>query len=87
MRGATLFKADAVRTSLCISVPSAHVTDLPIVLYDVPSRSATEISDDTVARLFDAELIVGLKDATADAVAPDAAARTMRQWLPPMERR
>lgn len=48
----------------------AHATDLPIVLYDVPSRSGTAISDDTIARLFEAELIVGLKDATADASRP-----------------
>ena len=48
----------------------AHATDLPIVLYDVPSRSAAAISDDTVVRLHDAELIVGLKDATADLSRP-----------------
>ena len=48
----------------------SHATDLPIVLYDVPSRSGTAISDDTVARLHDAELIVGLKDATADVTRP-----------------
>lgn len=48
----------------------AHATDLPIVLYDVPSRSGVAISDDTVARLHDAELIVGLKDATADLSRP-----------------
>jgi 4-hydroxy-tetrahydrodipicolinate synthase len=48
----------------------AHATDLPIVLYDVPSRSGTAISDDTIARLNDAELIVGLKDATADLSRP-----------------
>jgi 4-hydroxy-tetrahydrodipicolinate synthase len=48
----------------------AHATDLPIVLYDVPSRSGTAINDDTIARLYDAELIVGLKDATADLSRP-----------------
>lgn len=48
----------------------AHSTDLPIVLYDVPSRSGTPISDDTIARLYDAQLIVGLKDATADLSRP-----------------
>jgi 4-hydroxy-tetrahydrodipicolinate synthase len=48
----------------------AHATDLPVVLYDVPSRSGVAISDDTVARLHDAELIVGLKDATADLSRP-----------------
>jgi 4-hydroxy-tetrahydrodipicolinate synthase len=48
----------------------AHTTDLPIVLYDVPSRAGVPIADDTVARLFDAQYIVGLKDATADVSRP-----------------
>jgi 4-hydroxy-tetrahydrodipicolinate synthase len=48
----------------------AHATDLPVVLYDVPSRSGVPIADDTVARLHDAELIVGMKDATADVSRP-----------------
>ena len=48
----------------------AHATDLPVVLYDIPSRSGVAITDDTVARLHDAELIVGLKDATADLSRP-----------------
>jgi 4-hydroxy-tetrahydrodipicolinate synthase len=48
----------------------AHATDLPVVLYDIPSRSGMAISDDTVARLHDAELIIGLKDATADVTRP-----------------
>lgn len=48
----------------------AHATDLPVVLYDVPSRSGVAITDDTVARLHDAQLIVGLKDATADLSRP-----------------
>jgi 4-hydroxy-tetrahydrodipicolinate synthase len=48
----------------------AHATDLPVVLYDVPSRSGAAITDDTVARLHEAELIVGLKDATADVSRP-----------------
>jgi 4-hydroxy-tetrahydrodipicolinate synthase len=48
----------------------AHATDLPIVLYDVPSRAGVAIADDTVARLFDNQYIVGLKDATADLSRP-----------------
>jgi 4-hydroxy-tetrahydrodipicolinate synthase len=48
----------------------AHATDLPIVLYDVPSRSGVAIADDTVARLYEAQYIVGLKDATADLSRP-----------------
>jgi 4-hydroxy-tetrahydrodipicolinate synthase len=48
----------------------SHATDLPIVLYDVPSRSGVGIGDDTVARLYEAQYIVGLKDATADLSRP-----------------
>jgi len=48
----------------------AHATDLPVVLYDVPSRSGVAIADDTVARLYEAQYIVGLKDATADLSRP-----------------
>jgi 4-hydroxy-tetrahydrodipicolinate synthase len=48
----------------------AHATNIPVVLYDVPSRSGAAINDDTVARLRDAELIIGLKDATADLSRP-----------------
>jgi 4-hydroxy-tetrahydrodipicolinate synthase len=48
----------------------AHAADLPVILYDVPSRSGVAVGDDTVARLHDAGLIVGLKDATADMSRP-----------------
>ena len=48
----------------------AHATDLPIVLYDVPSRSCVAIGDATVARLFEAQLVVGFKDATGDVTRP-----------------
>jgi 4-hydroxy-tetrahydrodipicolinate synthase len=62
----------------------AHATDLPVVLYDVPSRSGVVITDDTVARLHDAELIVGLKDATADVTRPTRlcarCGNTFMQW-------
>ena len=48
----------------------AHATDLPIVLYDVPSRSGVAIADDMVTRLYEARYVVGLKDATADLSRP-----------------
>lgn len=48
----------------------AHSADLPIVLYDVPGRSGVAIADDTIVKLFDAELIIGIKDATADLSRP-----------------
>ncbi|MDR3537755.1 MAG: 4-hydroxy-tetrahydrodipicolinate synthase [Acetobacteraceae bacterium] len=48
----------------------AHATDRPIVLYDVPSRVGVAIADATVAGLFEDQLIVALKDATADLSRP-----------------
>ena len=48
----------------------ARAANVPVVLYDVPSRSSVAISDDTVARLHEASLIIGLKDATADLSRP-----------------
>ncbi len=47
-----------------------HATDLPILAYDVPARTGVAIADATVARLFDAGLIAGLKDATGDMSRP-----------------
>jgi 4-hydroxy-tetrahydrodipicolinate synthase len=44
----------------------AQSTGLPIILYDVPSRTVCGLADDTVARLADLRQIVGLKDATGD---------------------
>lgn len=44
----------------------AHAADLPVLVYDVPSRIGIAIADATVARLFEQNLISGIKDATAD---------------------
>ncbi len=44
----------------------AQSTDLPVILYDVPSRTACKLADDTVERLAQMPNIVGLKDATGD---------------------
>jgi 4-hydroxy-tetrahydrodipicolinate synthase len=48
----------------------AESTGLPIILYDVPSRTACALADDTVARLAEIRNIIGLKDATADIPRP-----------------
>lgn len=48
----------------------SHASDRPIVLYDVPGRVGVGISDETVARLFEDLLIIGVKDATADLSRP-----------------
>ena len=44
----------------------AHVSDLPLIVYDVPGRVGVAIKDETVATLFERGLVVGIKDATAD---------------------
>ena len=48
----------------------AVVAKLPIVLYDVPGRTARGIGDELVARLYEQGLIVGIKDATAELSRP-----------------
>jgi 4-hydroxy-tetrahydrodipicolinate synthase len=44
----------------------ASASRLPMVLYDVPSRTAVGLDDETVARLAEHPRIIGLKDATGD---------------------
>jgi 4-hydroxy-tetrahydrodipicolinate synthase len=48
----------------------AQSTGLPIILYDVPSRAACRLADETVARLAELPRIIGLKDAAGDASRP-----------------
>jgi 4-hydroxy-tetrahydrodipicolinate synthase len=48
----------------------AAATGLPIILYDVPSRTACGLADETVARLAENPRFIGLKDATADITRP-----------------
>lgn len=42
----------------------AETVDLPLILYNVPGRTITDLSNDTVLRLADVPGIVGIKDAT-----------------------
>ena len=46
----------------------ARSTKLPIILYNVPSRTAVDLSTETVARLAEIPNIVGIKDATGNLV-------------------
>ena len=39
---------------------------IPILIYNIPSRSVIDMSVDTMARLYELKNIVGVKDATAD---------------------
>src|SRR5436190_4200500 len=46
----------------------AKSTKLPVILYNVPSRTACDLLTDTVARLADFDNIIGIKDATGNLV-------------------
>jgi 4-hydroxy-tetrahydrodipicolinate synthase len=48
----------------------AASTGLPVILYDVPSRTACGLGDETVARLAEVPQIIGLKDAGGDVTRP-----------------
>lgn len=43
-----------------------EATDIPIILYNVPGRTASDILPETAARLYELPRIVGIKDATGD---------------------
>jgi 4-hydroxy-tetrahydrodipicolinate synthase len=44
----------------------ANASELPVILYDVPSRTAGGLADETIAGLAEHPRIIGLKDATGD---------------------
>ena len=44
----------------------AEAVDLPIILYNVPSRTVADLSSETTVRLSAVSGIVGIKDATGD---------------------
>ena len=44
----------------------ANVSSKPIIIYDIPGRSVIGMTDETMAKLAEHELISGVKDATAD---------------------
>jgi len=48
----------------------ARSTGLPVILYDVPSRSACGLADETIARLAELPHVIGVKDATGDITRP-----------------
>jgi 4-hydroxy-tetrahydrodipicolinate synthase len=48
----------------------ADAVDLPIIIYNIPSRSVIDMSVDTMARLAKHPNIVGVKDATANLARP-----------------
>jgi len=49
----------------------AGSTRLPIILHDIPSRTARELADDTLARLAESRQFVALRDGTGDVTRPE----------------
>jgi 4-hydroxy-tetrahydrodipicolinate synthase len=47
----------------------ADATQLPVLIYDIPSRSAVAVATDTLVRLAEHPRIVGVKDAKGDLAA------------------
>ncbi|MGH8801054.1 MAG: 4-hydroxy-tetrahydrodipicolinate synthase [Casimicrobiaceae bacterium] len=48
----------------------AEATDLPVILYNVPSRTVADLANATILRLTEIPNIAGLKDATSDLTRP-----------------
>jgi 4-hydroxy-tetrahydrodipicolinate synthase len=48
----------------------ADATDLPVILYDVPARTACGLADETIVRLAELPRVIGLKDAAGDVSRP-----------------
>ncbi|MEO8303464.1 MAG: 4-hydroxy-tetrahydrodipicolinate synthase [Betaproteobacteria bacterium] len=44
----------------------AEAVDLPLIVYNVPSRTVTDLANETVLRLAQIPGVVGIKEATAD---------------------
>ncbi len=57
----------------------AETVDLPMILYNVPSRTVADLANDTTVRLAAVPGIIGLKDATSDL----ARAADLLKRLPP----
>src|ERR687892_747935 len=45
---------------------AARATDKPVLLYNIPGRTATRIEHDTLLRLAEIDNIVAVKDSTGD---------------------
>ena len=60
----------------------ARATDLPVLVYNIPGRTATRIEHDTLLELAQVDHVVGVKDATGDL---DAIARLVAEAPPGFE--
>ena len=51
---------------------------IPIIIYNIPSRSVIDMSVDTMARLYELKNIIGVKDATGDL---ERATQQKKKWV------
>ena len=66
-----------------ISLAVAEASPLPIVVYNVPSRTVADISVETLAKIAKHPKIVGIKDATGNLGARFGAAARLRRGFRP----
>jgi 4-hydroxy-tetrahydrodipicolinate synthase len=60
----------------------AEAVDLPVLVYNVPSRTSLDISNETLGRLATIPNIVGIKDATGDVARPSLQRRLCGdEWI------
>ena len=60
----------------------AESANLPVILYNVPSRTVADLGNDTILRLAEVQNIVGIKDATSNIErATDLMARMPKDFL------
>ncbi|MGH6993047.1 MAG: 4-hydroxy-tetrahydrodipicolinate synthase [Caulobacteraceae bacterium] len=60
----------------------AEAVDLPVFVYNVPSRTSIDISNETLSRLARLSNIVGVKDATGDMSRPSLQAKACGEdWI------
>jgi len=60
----------------------ASAVDIPLIIYNVPSRTSVDIANDTLVRLAKLANIVGIKDATADMARASQQRRLIgREWI------
>jgi 4-hydroxy-tetrahydrodipicolinate synthase len=59
----------------------AEAVDIPIIIYNIPSRAVVEISVETMARLSRIANVIGVKDATANLARPSREREACgKQW-------
>jgi 4-hydroxy-tetrahydrodipicolinate synthase len=56
----------------------ADCTELPIILHDIPSRTARGLADETIVRLAESPQFIGLRDASGDVTRPLRLKRLLR---------